>query len=254
MAKITCNFISYTLKRAVDITVIIPTTTIPESLMMDPSWQPTHEIKEKYPVVYLLHGYGNNHATWSGYSNIELYAEERNIAVVMLSAENKAYNNVSEEDHYYDFLSEELPQFVTSMFPISTKKEDTYMAGLSMGGYGTLVHGLTHPERFNAIGSFSGAVSMLNGKEGAYDVMTIIKQLLETKQTFPQMYIACGKDDFLYDANVQLVEFLKKNNVSVTVDFVEGYAHEWRFWDMEVERFLDWLNRQDIYANKKRKV
>lgn len=254
MARMTCNFISYVLKRAVDITVIIPTTTIPESLMMDPKQKPTHRIEEKYPVLYLLHGYGNNHATWAGYSRIELYAEENNMAVVMLSAENKAYSNVSEEDHYYDFLSDELPEFIASMFPVSTRKEDTYMAGLSMGGYGTLVHGLTHPERFQAIGSFSGAVSMLNGKEGTYDVMNIIKYLLETKQSFPHMYIACGKKDFLYDANVQLTKYLKNNDVPVTVDFVEDYTHEWRFWDMEVERFLDWLDRSDHYAGSKRKV
>lgn len=254
MARMTCNFISYVLKRAVDITVIIPTTTIPESLVNDPKQKPTHVIEEKYPVLYLLHGYGNNHATWAGYSRIELYAEENNMAVVMLSAENKAYNNVSQEDHYYDFLSDELPEFIAAMFPVSTRKEDTYIAGLSMGGYGTLVHGLTHPERFQAIGSFSGAVSMLNGKEGAYDVMNIIKHLLETKQSFPHMYIACGKEDFLYDANVQLIEYLKNNDVPVTVDFVEGYTHEWRFWDMEVERFLDWLDRTDHYAGQKRKV
>ena len=152
MAKMNCNFISYTLKRAVDITVVIPSVTIPESLGMGlgNEQKPSHQIKDKYPVLYLLHGYGNNHATWNGYSNIELYAEERQIAVVMTSAENKFYSNVAEEDHYYDFVSQELPEFIQSMFPVSSRVEDTYIAGLSMGGYGALLHGLTHPERYQA--------------------------------------------------------------------------------------------------------
>ena len=66
MAKFNCNVISYTLKRAVDITVIIPTPTIPDSLGFG-GVKPSHTPKEKYPVLYLLHGMGNNNATWTGY-------------------------------------------------------------------------------------------------------------------------------------------------------------------------------------------
>ena len=130
MAKLTCNFLSYTLHRAVDITVIVPSICFPE--MMAPN--PSHAKAEKYPVLYLLHGYGNNHATWNGYTSVELYAEERNIAVVMLSAENKSYINHGGDDNYFDFISHELPEFVQSMFPVSSRPQDTYIAGLSMGG------------------------------------------------------------------------------------------------------------------------
>ena len=92
MAKFTCNFISYTLKRTVDITVVIPTVTIPESMGLSESRK--HTPKEKFPVLYLFHGMGNNHATWTGYTNVEMYAEERQIAVVNISAENKSYVKV----------------------------------------------------------------------------------------------------------------------------------------------------------------
>ena len=92
MAKFVCNVISYTLKRTVDITVIVPTPTIPQSLSRNrDAVKCTHTPKQKYPVLYLLHGMGNNHATWTGYTNVEMYAEERNIAVVNISGENKAY-------------------------------------------------------------------------------------------------------------------------------------------------------------------
>jgi S-formylglutathione hydrolase FrmB len=114
----------------------------------------THVLPAKFPVVYLLHGFANNHAQWTGYTNVELYAEERRIAIVNISAENKAYAKVGADD-FKRFVSEELPEFVTNYFPISTAPEDTYIAGLSMGGYGALMHGLTRPERYHAIGAFS---------------------------------------------------------------------------------------------------
>jgi len=249
MAKLLCNFISYTLKRAVDITVIIPSVTIPESLGMgDP---PTH-VHEPYPVLYLLHGYGNNHATWTGYANVELYAEERQIAVVMLSAENKFYANHGGDDDYFTFVSEELPSFIQNTFPVSRRREDTYIAGLSMGGYGALIHGLSHPEKFQAIGTFSGAV--IHQDEKAPQPMALLKKAVAEKKDLPKIYLACGNDDFLLKANHQFDDLMTELKVDHTSEFIDGYAHEWRFWNLEVERYLDWIDRQDAYANKKRNV
>lgn len=249
MARMTCNFISYTLKRAVDITVIIPSVTIPEAMGFGDT--PTH-VHEPYPVLYLLHGYGNNHATWTGYSNVELYAEERQIAVVMLSAENKFYADHGNDDNYFKFVSEELPEFIENTFPISKRKEDTFIAGLSMGGFGALYHGLSHPERFAAIGSFSGAANRKDN-EGVTPEM-LLKKAVENKVELPKFYIAIGNDDFLLKANHQFVDLLTELNVDHYSEFIDGYGHEWRFWDLEVERFLDWIDRSDAYAGQKRKV
>ena len=249
MAKFTCNFISYTLKRAVDITVIMPTVTIPESM----DGKVHSHIKEPVPVLYLLHGYGNNHATWGGYSNVEMYAEERQIAVVMISAENKNYVNHGGDDNYYDFISHELHEFVKGNFNVSQRKEDTFICGLSMGGFGALYHGLTD-DKYGAIGGLSGAVAgMFN-----YDNMPIIKDIVKEKaekgDKFPPVYIACGNDDFLIDANRELAQAFADAGADITAEFVDGYAHEWRFWNLEIERFLDWLPRTDPYANQKRGV
>lgn len=249
MAKMTCNFISYTLRRAVDITVIIPSVTIPESLIDKENCTHNHE---PYPVLYLLHGYGNNHATWSGYSNVELYAEERQIAVVMLSAENKFYANHGNDDNYFDFVSKELPEFINATFPVSTRKEDTYIAGLSMGGFGALYHGLSHPERFAAIGSFSGAVNRQDNEGISPELL--IKKHLKENTPIPPLYISIGKQDFLLDVNEQFIDMIDDLKLEYTSAIIDGYTHEWRFWDMEVEKFLDWIPRTDAYADKKRKV
>ena len=113
MAVFQCNVISYVLTRTVDITVIIPSTTIPESMASlmgnADAPAPSHVVKEKYPVLYLMHGMGNNHAQWRGYTNVELFAEERNIAVVMISGENKFYRDVPGSDKFFDFVSKEVP-------------------------------------------------------------------------------------------------------------------------------------------------
>ena len=261
MAKFTCNFISYTLKRTVDITVIVPTVTIPESMGMTGGAPCRHTPAEKFPALYLLHGMGNNHATWTGYTNVELFAEERQIAVVNLSAENKSYVNLYGDD-FFTFVSEELPDFVCGMFPVAREPEHTYIAGLSMGGYGALVHALNHPERFKAFGAFSAAVqlnpaALVSGgadatqqkpADPALDPLSLAEKLAGEGKAFPKAYIACGAKDFLFEANVAFRDQLQKLGADLTWDEHPDYGHEWRFWNLEIERFLDWLPRTDGYA------
>lgn len=253
MAKIQCNVISYTLKRTVDITVILPTVTIPEALIgvdgHDP--KPTHKIKEKYPVVYLLHGFGNNQDQWGGYTNVELYAEERRIAIVMIAGENKAYLNRG-EDLFEDFIEKELKEFITSTFPISAKAEHNYIAGLSMGGFGALYHGIKYPSHYAAIGAFSAAVERPTTDNTK--IISIVDQQLSKKKKLPNIFLTCGTDDFLYKRNQKFARDLKKRNITYTWISEKGYVHEWRFWDLSIERFLDWIPRTDIYKNTKRKV
>lgn len=259
MAKVVCNFLSYSLNRAVDITVVLPSVTCPEALGMGDG-PATHVLPEKFPVVYLLHGFANNHAQWTGYTNVELYAEERRIAIVNISGENKAYAKAGADD-FKRFVSEELPEFVTNYFPISTKPEDTYIAGLSMGGYGAFMHGLTHPERFHAIGAFSAGIQINpesftsdplaadSGEPSAeYDLHALAKAIAEKGKDFPAIYTACGMDDFLFDANKDFAAELEGLGADVTWKEVPGFGHEWRFWDQQVEQFLDWIDRTDAYA------
>lgn len=279
MAKFTCNFISYSLRRTVDITVIIPTPTIPESSEMMRSGTPcSHTPKAPYPVLYLLHGMGNNHATWNGYTNIELYAEEQQIAVVCPSGESKGYIP-NGRDNFFQFISEELPDFVCGMFPISKRPEDTFLAGLSMGGYGTLVHGLSHPERFAAIGVFSAATvpipseltkdpeifqkSIQDGSlfrqfpyaDPRYEPKALAEALASEGKAFPRIYMACGDADAIYARAAEYRDLLRSLGADVTWDELPDYDHEWRFWDIEVEKYLNWIPRTDFYSmQEKRRV
>ena len=145
MAQIHCNFFSYSLCHGVDIEVTLPSFT--SCNMDDPH---THSLPGKFPVVYLLHGKGNDYMSWLRYTSVERYAEEKRIAIVTFSVGNKAYMNDDMGDNYYDFLNQELPEFVEAYFPISDSPKDRYIAGLSMGGYGALLHGIENPDRYSA--------------------------------------------------------------------------------------------------------
>lgn len=244
MAKIQCNVISYVLKRTVDLTVVLPTISIPETFQ--DKGELHHEYPFKYPVLYLLHGFGNNHAQWTGYSNVELFAEERKIAVVMFSGENKAYLS-NESDDFEKFIAEELPEFITNTFPISKQKEDTYIAGLSMGGFGALYNGLKRADLYQAIGAFSPALRM---QGVAIDLFDIVENL----DAAQPIYLACGENDFLYEDNVKFAQKLKEKNFEHTWTLAPNYQHEWRFWNEYIEKFLDWLPRTDGYKDVRRPV
>lgn len=174
-----------------------------------------------------------------------MYAEERNIAVVNISGENKAYIR-TEDDDFFKFISEELPDFICGMFPISDRPEDTYIAGLSMGGYGTLVHGLSFPERFAAFGAFSAGTKRVRmrtaeltggaihesirqeAEAGEFDPETLARAIPAQGKKFPKVYMACGEEDFIYESNVQMRDLLRSLGADVTWESLPGYGHEWR--------------------------
>lgn len=161
----------------------------------------------------------------------------------------------STEINSFDFVSKEVPEFVTNYFPISADPKHSYIAGLSMGGYGALLHGLSNPERFAAIGTFSGAVMPVGSPEqvkkmvdGPLDVKWLAKKAVEEGKKLPPLYITCGEEDMLYQVNTEFKDYLKELGIDVTWISVPGYTHEWRFWNLAVEEFLKWIPRTDYYA------
>ena len=135
MASMTCHYYSSTLGNNIAINVIIPTPQGNEQIV-DQDIQKQYQYETGLPVVYLLHGAYGDFSSWIRYSNIERYAQERCCAVVMASAGNYFYQDMYRGSAYRTFFTEELPMFITSVFPVSKKREDTYIAGFSMGGYG----------------------------------------------------------------------------------------------------------------------
>src|SRR6266498_4824372 len=120
----------------------------------------TSRRKPNYRTLYLLHGHSDDHTAWMRWSSIEKYAEGLNLAVVMPAVHLSFYNDMVYGGKYWQFISEEVPALVREMFSLSADRKDNFVAGLSMGGYGAFKMALTHPERFAAAASLSGAVDI----------------------------------------------------------------------------------------------
>ena len=146
MALLSWNFHSHTLGISASANVILPQAAV--------------EKGEKLPVLYLLHGLSDDHTNWQRRTSIERYADPLGLAVVMPAVNRSFYANMAHGPRYWDFISEELPQLARSFFPLSDKRADTFVAGLSMGGYGAFKVALSHPDRYAAAASLSGAVDM----------------------------------------------------------------------------------------------
>lgn len=253
MAQLHCNFFSYSLGYGVDIEILLPSMSPCD--MGDPARR-THAIPAKYPVLYLLHGHGNDYRSWLRFTSLERYAEERRIAVVTLSAGNKGYMNAEYGEAWYDFLWKELPEFVTANFPISDRREDTYIAGASMGGYGALAHALGHPESYRAVGAFSPATDwgerprrIGHSMPPMLSLYQLLSSAQEAKKELPDIFCCIGDGDFLLESMDAFHSHLEAQGVAHRFDRVEGWEHEWGFWELELPKFLDWLPRTDVYAS-----
>ena len=257
MAQMMVNFYSHTLGHGVDIAVTIPSLSSCDGKDGQPV---SHKVEHKYPVLYMLHGHGNDYRCWLRYTSVERLAEEQRMAIVTFNSENKAYNNCAGDDRYEDFLAYELPEFITSMFPVSDRPEDTYIAGLSMGGYGTLAHAFKYPHRYCAYGAMSPAPSIRKRPHFAgldFDPIEPIEEAaarIREGVKLPKGYICCGRQDFLYESVCKFVEELKALGEDFEWRDVDGFEHEWRFWDLELPRFFAWLPRTDYYADKPHKI
>jgi len=259
MARFTVDFTSYVLQRTVSVTAVIPSARIGDILK---GKTVKHTPQYRYPVVYLLHGFGGNHTDWLRYTSAERYAEERNIALVCAGNENHLYLNNSGHN-WFDFYTEELPEFVTGMFPISGRPEDTCLCGYSNGGYGTLLYALNCPEKYAAIGCLSGTHSPLRTilNDGKLQIVhdheagqryfpdQMIRKLAAEGKRLPKAYIACGGQDAFFQKNKAFYELLKENGFEADFHEIENLGHDWRFWDRETELFLDWLPRTDQAAS-----
>ncbi|MBE5782821.1 MAG: esterase family protein [Clostridiales bacterium] len=211
------------------------------------------------PVLWLLHGAHGCHNDWIRKTNIERYVAPYNLAVVMPSAQNSCYVNMAHGLNYYSYIAEELPQAMRTHFRFSDRREDNFIAGLSMGGRGSFIIGMNKPEQYAAIGCLSaGAVherSALHALpfgdepiEGTYkDPFGNAKRILKDNLPRPRIFHACGQDDFLLDSARQTRDFFSSiPDNPFDYQYIEAPgAHTWDFWDAHIQEFIRFLNLPD---------
>lgn len=249
MAFLECKFASAQLGKACCMNIILPQNNIPDGGL---------------PVVYLLHGLSDDYTAWCRYTSIERYANACNCAVVMPDGGRSFYTDAVNGGRYWSFISEELPEIVTRLFPISTVPEKTFAAGLSMGGYGALKLALLRPEKFAAAAALSPVVN-LQTRFFAEDTKSWQPELLnifgsfdkekfdETRHTpfnialnavfhkrkLPRLLSICGTDDFMIADNRRFnADMLSIADARPTLlefhSFEYPGSHNWEFWDTHI--------------------
>jgi putative tributyrin esterase len=227
------------------------------------------EMKSKriptYRTLYLLHGHSDDHTTWQRWTSIERYAEGLNLAVVMPAVHLSFYNDMTHGGKYWQFISEEVPAIVRDIFPLSSARKDNFVAGLSMGGYGAFKLALTHPERFAAAASLSGALDIsavvdpndprnyeawleemrtvfgdLSKVPGSkHDLMALAKKVAKGSVK-PRLYQCCGTEDDLYPDNIRFRDAVRKLPMDLTYEEAPG-EHNWAYWDRMIQKALVWM-------------
>ena len=200
---------------------------------------------------------------WGHRSRILCFAEMYDVAVLMPEVQRSFYQDMTYGEAYFSYITEELPKLAEEMFNVSVAPEDLMIAGLSMGGYGALKCGLTHPERYRAIGAFSSAADMeafanhmpirketrrfdqvlkgIFGTEVKVPEGAVLKRLADdaaAKGARLPFMMTCGTEDELYPENVDLFRYMQGKGLNVTFDEWPG-IHEWGFWDTSIQMFLE---------------
>jgi len=254
VALVNVSFFSNALMRQVNYSAIIPTD--------HPSFAGS------LPTLYLLHGITGTHTSWILGSRIVQLASDHGVAVIMPSGDNSFYVDQEASQNYYgDYIGRELVSESRKLFPLSHRRDDTSVGGLSMGGYGALRNGLKYHHTFGAIIALSsaliteravestdeaewvfarrsylesvfGPLSQLEGSDK--DVKALASRIFPLGNDLPRIYLACGTEDPLIDTNRSYRDHLER--LGMKYSYVEGPGrHDWAFWDTYIDKALAWL-------------
>lgn len=224
-------------------------------------------MEEQVPVLWLYHGGSGDENEWMYHSTIAELPDQYHIAMVLVNANDSCFTDMAYGLPYATYIGKELPETLWSMFPrLSTQREQNWISGLSNGGYGALLIGLTFPERFGAIGAFSAGdkadVTYVRAGEGEitprirmfgaeeiqdtpYSIRCLARKVSRESTVRPRIYHACGGEDPWLELNLlvkETFEALNDPEFDYLYDQMEGFGHEWSFWDCEIRKFLGYLN------------
>ncbi|MCL2528542.1 MAG: esterase family protein [Defluviitaleaceae bacterium] len=204
-------------------------------------------------ILYLLHGLSDNCTAWCRRTRIYEYAEKNNFVVIMPEVQRSFYADMTHGSQYFTYVTEELPQICENLFNIHHTQEKTYVAGLSMGGYGAAKCALSKPDFYAAAASFSGAMDMkarvAATKDSDPPVFPEVRAILGESLVYPdhddlfylatdaaklavkpKMLITCGTEDFLLDDNRRFDAHMKALDYGHTYKEWPG-QHTWDFWE-----------------------
>ena len=221
---------------------------------------------EERKVLYLLHGLSDDASAWQRYTNIEILAQRHGLVVVMPSAGRSFYTDMANGQAYFSYITEELPAWLAASFRIGTAREQTFIAGVSMGGYGAFKAAFLRPDLFAAACSLSGVLALnllqapadktgdavlmhefdmvfgglqtLPGSQNA--PMTWLQKAAADPTHQPRFHAACGLEDDLLPLNRLFAHAAAQAGVPLHYHEEPG-EHEWVFWQKQIEKFIETL-------------
>lgn len=231
---------------------------------------------QSYPVLYLLHGSGDNHTGWVQFGQVRHIADKAiadgtsaEMIIVMPDADTgtKGYfNAVDGRFNYEDFFFQELIPHIEKEYRVRSDRRYRAVSGLSMGGGGTIFYALHRPDLFAAaaplsaatgywdfeqfktrMGSATSSVSdqQLNDYFNRHNIESLIKNssadnLKKIKDI--RWYVSCGDDDFLYEGNANLHILFHKNEIRHEYRVKDG-GHTWTYWRQELPLVLEFVSK-----------
>lgn len=276
MARLSVDYFSAALMRTTTLDVILPIDNSGEAMAVDHErlHDPSAWDRRDYPrasgpfkTLYLLHGITGNHTDLVSETRIRAWAEQRRFAVVMPSGYNAFYLDQPESHNYYGrFIGQEILDVTRRMFPLSDRREDTFIGGVSMGAYGALRNGLRYCENFGSIIALSTAM-IVDGFDRIIsdDLFFLSRPFLESvfgdlnkvidsdkdpsrlaadlvycDRPRPRVFMACGNQDPLAQANRILADKIRGIGLDVTYHECDG-GHDWDLWNRVLPQAIDWL-------------
>lgn len=267
MAVIRMDYFSICLMRQVTLTAIIPS----DKVRLDSTEYPP---EKKYKTLYMLHGVTGNSSTLLYHTEIVEYAMKHEVAVILPEGDNHYYVDCKKTgERFGEFVGKEVVELTRSMFPLSTLREDTYIGGVSMGGYGCLVNGLKYWANFGGIISMGTGVrykhltkddlhedaTIMTDRPGFFEIIHgdlenvmhsdmsieyLAKQGKENGLIFPRIYMCCGTEDFRIHENRILAELLRFSGADITMEEGPG-GHTNEVWNFFMPRAFQWLSQDN---------
>ena len=207
----------------------------------------SYHLSDAFPVVYLLHGFSDNHKGWARRGVVGCLADTYDIIVVMPDGGYDSWYFDSEttpEYQYETFVSKELVEYVDSHYKTIPQREGRAITGLSMGGHGALYLAFRHQDVYSSAGSTSGGVDIrpfpekwgiakrLGTKEAdpeAWEKNTVINMTHLLQPGSLNLIIDCGTEDFFHEVNCNLHDKLMKEGIPH--DFYQRPGgHNWAYW------------------------
>lgn len=229
--------------------------------------------ERSYPVLYLLHGAGDNHTGWVQFGevlNITDKAIRDGLATPMIIVMPDAdtgrrgyFNDIKGDWAYEDFFFQELMPAVEKKFRIKTEKRFRAVAGLSMGGGGSFMYALHHPELFSSacpLSAYTGPLTLEDARKNIlktnpniqdstiqnyynrHNALVLIDQIPDAQKKAVRWYIDCGDDDFLFEGNSLAHIALRKKEVPHEFRIRDG-AHNWTYWRDSLPTVLEFVSQ-----------